>query len=161
MAKLWTKNGESSILVNASGLPYLCDDCPCEEPCDEQCDYRIKGYTDGDLANCSSCDDSEARAWPGVFKFHNGAYRASWYVDNCPDISAFSVSGKLLSDVQTSLWHSAEQRLYLSISCHQSSPGVNHVIWRGEKTAAGGRAGVYTRTSGCDTTSSLEIEACP
>jgi hypothetical protein len=161
MATLWTKNGESSILVNASGLPYLCDDCPCEEPCDEQCDYRIKGYTDGDLAACSSCDDSEARAWPGVFKFHNGFYRASWYVDNCPDISAFSVSGKLLNGLETAQGHSSEHWYFLRIVCLQSSPLVNHTIWHGKRASAGGRAGVYTRTSGCDTTSSLEIEACP
>jgi hypothetical protein len=154
--KAWMKDGK--ILVNASGLPYLCDDCPCVPPCDMRCDAIISGYTDGDLTISAGCSDSALPAWSGQFKHATWSrLQTEWWVNNCPDVSGYSISGKRLNvKVDNTRASQGEFYDYLTIAC----ASTDKTVWQGRRNHNKGTIGEYTRTAGTDTTSALELVEC-
>jgi len=162
MATLWTKNGESSILVNASGLPYLSSVCP--EGLDS-C-YQITGYSDGDLSACDDCDDFESSAWDGTFPRPGGTceWKITGVVSPNPSIDGKDIRGGANGAPTRVYLDTANKKWKVEIGCDKKigdDAYDYYPIWHGEKASGQTPEGTYTRTSGCDTTSSLEIEACP
>ena len=163
MSKLWLKSGK--VIVNANGEPILCDTCPCEEAAPCVCPaglgtcYRLKDYNDGDIAPCSDCHDMVLPVWDGSF---------DRWIDCVWQLMAnVSMSGKLLTGstmfdsltriILRTVFYPGDCRWELRIACY----GGASLIWLGFKTTGLTPAGTYTRSSGCDATSALEVEECP
>jgi hypothetical protein len=121
--------------------------------------YRLKAYTDGDLAasSCSDCRNgfSSWPVWDGSFPNKDSCLR--W---NSGLTGGIRIDGKDFRKISTLLyWDSDNCRWALDIMC--TGTASNSYVWRGYKDSGCKPEGTYTRSEGCDTTSSLEIEACP
>ena len=129
---------------------------PSEPSCDMLCDAIISGYTDGDLAVSAGCGNSALPAWSGQLK-HAGwsTYETAWLVSNCPDVSGYSISGKLLKPSST-LMTMGEFYDYLTITC----AAADATVWTGRRNHNRGSIGEYTRVSGTDDTSALTLAEC-
>lgn len=108
--------------------------------------YEINGYLDGDLVACVACDSSLDPAWDGTFPAH--PTRCFWIETD----AAISIDGK---EIITPSIIKTSSKWSISIGCRIGGSGDN--IWVGEKECGATPAGVYTRTSGCDATTDLEI----
>ncbi len=153
--------------------------CPCDitewtalvasgTPCHNLvASYQIANYTDGDLqaSLCTSCINSGATAWAGVFGYiretGSSGYRCRW--DGSPiQPPNLSIDGKAFDNFAHHPDENTRLRLYggkwlLKVVC-DIYPGTHSRVWEGEKTTGDTPVGVYTRTSGCDTTPTLTIE---
>ena len=151
MSKLLISCDATKLNANCAGDKLLVgcagSDCDGDPDCAllGEC-YRIVGYTDGDLVACSGCTDSGNTAWDGTFNRNSGCLYDAL-------VGFLSINGKqaavltLSRTCPSGIWT-------MEISCETEN------IWIGELTA-GDPVGIYTRTGGCDTTTALQIEACP
>jgi len=139
--------------------------CPCE--------LMINGYSDGDLTGCSVCDAADAgqTVWDGKFgildpddcssattgtKYNaNHNLDCSGGTDNRP--SNWQIDGKDVGFTVPFISYDGSNWV-LSITCQAGGGGQD--LWQGTKLGTG-PLGTYTRTAGCDTTSSLEIVEVP
>ncbi len=170
--KLW----EGKVLIGPAGQVATADNCcggaPCECPCDVEewallvatgapCHglvqtYRIKDYADYDFVACAECEDSPLSAWNGHVGAMAGA-RCFWaYVGDCSisgKYSVFPTNPQLYLDTDLCQW-------IFWVRCTLVGVG-SYTIWKGTGPAAATPPGIYTRTEGCDTTSTIEIEEVP
>jgi hypothetical protein len=114
--------------------------------------YRIASYSDGDLTACSGCSANGGTAWNGHFESYAACV---WTAANGSAINAktFSqASTKIEFDSVNCIWK-------VTVACNSDT------VWYGTKAAHGvlgsTPAGVYTRVSGCDSTTTLTVEQCP
>jgi len=112
-------------------------------------DYEIDGYVAGDLDGCAGCYDDSNAPWDGLYKHTNGC---TWIIDYGGSYS--SVSDKLLGTT-SQIRFVASTKWTVNVVCYGAAGNIT--IWDGEKTIGDTPEGVYTRTSGCDVTSSLSI----
>jgi len=144
---------EGKVLTD-SGAIATADDCCCG--CDETYNktVRIAGYSDGDLTGCAACQDwYSGFGWNGTF---NALSPCHFYYGG----SLQRISWKLTAsggDVDISYSSGTWTML---IVC-RDSVGSAHTIWTGTKSGGATPVGTYTRTAGCDTTGSLEVEEVP
>ena len=124
--------------------------------------YKISGYVDGDfnLTTCPNKASSGAGAWDGSFPAYapQGGY-CDWMIQNA-DPTSYSISGKQLSGVDYSHIAFNASTCQWNLLLGTYSGGAESDIWFGYKSTGNTPAGVYTRTGGCDPTTSLTIVAC-
>ncbi len=137
-------------------------DAPCECPEGLATCCRIADYTDGDLTACVDCDDASVygspAAWDGVFGV---GFACEWYGGG-----SLAISGKFSAyDHNISLIDKGGGVCAWQLSIYCTASGEPSLIWRGEKLTGADQYGIYTRLAGlaggCDTTSTLVVEACP
>ena len=136
----------------------IAGECCCSEPVEPaSCTpgeftgtYRLVGYSDGDLTACSVCVDDTSTPWDGTIPYE---FSCTWGNYSWPA----SISGKEFAFAYINF---ATDRWLLQISCANDNSDPEF-IWLGEKLTGDNPAGTYNRTSGCDNTSTLEIEAIP
>jgi len=112
-------------------------------------DYEIDGYVAGDLDGCAGCYDDSNAPWDGLYKHTNGC---TWIIDYGGSYS--SVSDKLLGTT-SQIRFFASTKWTVNVVCYGAAGNIT--IWEGEKTTGGTPVGVYTRTDGCDMTSSISL----
>ena len=173
------------VLLDA-GKVSLADACCCGEPaapCNCPCDatewaalvadgtpchglvaaYRIKDYTDGDLSvggTCASCDAGGALSvWNGTFPAKGADSRCRWLATLLEN--DLQTNGKKLGALTNILNVPTPVCLWrVQVYCFQA-PITSYLMWEGTKSIGLSPVGIYTRTAGCDATSTLEIEAVP
>lgn len=169
------------FLVTATGYA-VADECCCETAAPCECPesglsdyYRLADYTDGDLTGCETCTD--VTGVPGFAPWDGGFER--WYplgVGACVWSSVItfsgtmpSISGKAGMYIYNPLPNAAQYielvtsgdpdcYWRLTIGCTDGSGNIV-IMWRGTKSTGDTPAGTYTRDEGCDSISSLQIEA--
>jgi hypothetical protein len=141
--------------------------------------YRIKSYVNsGGGATFSQCGNYLAdtiNPWNGTLPWAAlCAPDILWVVGAPADPYSFSINGMAS---QTScactplgtdatrcgayLYFSAAEGCWiLDVNTTDQDTGYAISLWRGTQSSAS-PVGIYTRTAGCDTTTTLEIEACP
>jgi hypothetical protein len=148
--------------VSAGQLVINAEDCCCEPPAPCACPdgmpaaLRLAGYTDGDLAPCVGCADASLwdpiphPVWDGAFTWHPAD--CTW--GDGPAGPWFIIDGKQLR--AATIWlDEAACKWRLTIECELAD------TWIGEKITGVTPVGLYSRTSGCDLTPTLEIEEVP
>lgn len=152
---------DGAVILCPDGSVAVQDTCPCDDAAPCECPegglvgcYRLADYTDGDLAACETCEDHASGAWDGTFEVTSGCLWVG---------SGSSISGKrigihafptLLLDEPNCVWA-------IAIACETDAWGGAAYIWRGTKATGSTPVGPYTRTAGCDETSTLTVEECP
>jgi hypothetical protein len=142
------------------------DMAPCACPGGLTGDYRLVAYTDGDI-DASGCNSAApcggGVAWDGVFHYSSACY---WIITEAP--SNACIDGQLLDSANSISSGQLKNAIELNTTlCRWEmvlwlmDAGVNYVIWQGVKYTGDTPAGTYQRTGGCDTTTSLEVEAVP
>ena len=128
--------------------------------------YQIKDYDDGDPSGtptletsspCTNCDDSSATLWGGVFTALSGS-PCVWSEED-----TLQIDGKELepNDTRLALDTSGDPDVWsITVFCHWDGDPADgeELIWAGSKVSGSTPVGIYTRSDGCDTTSTLEIE---
>ena len=160
----WLKDGK--CVVDATGKPILCATDPCADPVPASCPgglglcYKLSGYSDGDLTACPECDNNDNPTypnWDGSFTTTDAGI-CRWVA---PD--ARKIDGKWFRSgyynsyidlVESNYWQ-------IRICCSDFDSGTpDRTIWLGRKAFGNTPAGIYTRISGCDTTTALTVVAC-
>ena len=140
-----------AILRSADGKIATHEDCcdGCLHPY-----VKIADYEDGDLAVCAPCPAGTGEIWDGRISrsgycawamYGNGAYTINSKDLYCASCAWIALVG--------------EWRLLVTCDKPELAPDKQR-IWYGQRAGArsDGPVGVYTRTSGCDTTAELAIE---
>jgi hypothetical protein len=134
-----------------------CQECipvPCECPNGLSGDYRIAGYVPGDLTACAECTESLNPAWDGVFHYNSSP--CYWEETDAASIDGTGLIASLYLET------GSNPDCYWEISINCTDDDVNpYPVWVGTKDYGTDPVGVYTRTAGCDMTSSLTIEEVP
>lgn len=158
-----SRGGESTF-NNETGVMTLGDWTFKTDPahhvyCPKHTEYRLVEYVDGDLVACAGCTNATTEpVWDATFVNGAGAPHTStcYYI---PDVFA-KINGKRL-DISGTIIELLDAgletcRYRMTIKC------VGATIWQGEKNPGGcDPRGTFTRTAGCDTTPSLEVEYVP
>ena len=139
----------------ASPSPIL----PSPEPVPLSCpsptyDLQLKNFTPGDLTGCPACLDDTNAPWDGFWN-QNTPGTCNWIIDYGGTYG--SVGGKLLGTT-SQITLVAGSKWTMKVTCLN---GGEVTVWEGEKTFGATPAGVYTRTGGCDTDPTLEVEIAP
>lgn len=129
---------------------------PCECPSGLADCYRLVGYSDGDIQACPDClDDTSSTIWDGTFT--RSDFQCRW----APSSSPLRMDDKRLEFSYLVLNTDDDPDCYWELSIECEWGGISLTIWYGTKATGESPVGTYTRVSGCDTTSALEVEECP
>lgn len=167
------KRSASTKHLLKTSTKHLTKACPTTDctTCTTGGTLAIVDYADGDLDAASPCTDCSSNvggltAWDGTFTYHSnpGFGLCIHYADR--DATPLKIDGRVLSfntriektDVEPCAWR-------MTINCSTTDdgiPGSERTIWQGDLVATTAAeklgAGTYTRSSGCDATSTLEVE---
>ena len=155
----------TKVRLNTDACPCLCDSSGSQ--------YRLKAYTDGDLAasTCTNCQDlpggETGSAWGGDFN-HRGSGAGT--DDTCYWEYRYGgalwilIDGKTVYKSETYVYRTRDEsgacHWVMQIACQGPADPYLHVLWSGAKSTGQTPAGVYTRTGGfLASPSSLEVES--
>jgi hypothetical protein len=131
-------------------------------PCCGCCEgsYAIDGYVDGDLALCPECanDLGSRPGWDGTFISRQSEHPDQKCMYTRNPSTTYSIGGnpsKVMTEGSLQLVDETARTWRIRIACRNAGLGSTF-LWIGEKTG-GDADGVYARTGGCDTTSTLTI----
>lgn len=115
----------------------------------EAINLRFHNYVDGDLSGCAG-NASGNPAWEGTFEYYTAcAWVSKTTCDNC-----LSIDGK---DLFRATIEGASDPNYWTLYIEMNTTG-GPKLWAGRRLKTDGLTGTYTRTEGCDTTATMEVE---
>lgn len=97
MATLWFKSSEGLILLNGSGLPYYCDECPCPSGPTECCSCQSPqgGTCDATLTSLTVhlINIDLSTNYPTCGDFYTGDDVVTQTISNCPSNASWTLTG--------------------------------------------------------------------